>query len=104
MSVIDIFHAPRGFVFEDFETRGVLTDHGEVTLRYPVLTPETVQDLCETTRCNRSQTLAAYSVEHIVDIIGEAVELWTNPDYEGRQIAESLIPSITGYDATMTRI
>lgn len=104
MSVIDIFHAPRGFVFEDFETRGVLTDRGEVTLRYPVLTPETVQDLCETTRCNRSQTLAAYSVEHIVDIIGEAVELWTNPDYEGRQIAESLIPSITGYDATMTRI
>ena len=104
MSVIDIFHAPRGFIFEDFETRGVLTDRGEVTLRYPVLTPETVQDLCKTTRCNRSQTLAAYSVEHIVDIIGEAVELWTNPDYEGRQIAESLIPSITGYDATMTRI
>ena len=31
MSVIDIFHAPRCFVFEDFETRGVLTVRGEVT-------------------------------------------------------------------------
>ena len=55
MSVIDIFHAPRGFVFEDFETRGVLTDRGEVTLRYPVLTPETVQDFV---RDNALQSIA----------------------------------------------
>ena len=82
MSVIDIFHAPRGFVFEDFETRGVLTDRGEVTLRYPVLTPETVQDCARQRVAIDRRTLAAYSVEHIVDIIGEAVELWTNPDYE----------------------
>lgn len=104
MSVIDVFHAPRGFVFQDFETRGIITDHGEVTLRYPVLTAEIIRDLCGTVRRNRLQALSAYSVERIVDVIGKAVALWTDPDYEGRLLAESLIPSITGYDPTMTRI
>ena len=104
MNVIDIFHAPRGFVFQDFETRGIITDHGEVTLRYPVLTAEIIRDLCGTVRRNRLQALSAYSVERIVDVIGKAVELWTDPDYEERLLAESLIPAITGYDATMTRI
>lgn len=104
MSIIDIFHTPRGFVFQDFETRDIITNHGEVTLRYPVLTAEIIRDLCGTVRRNRLQTLSAYSVERIVDVIGKAVELWTDPDYEERLLAESLIPAITGYDATMTRI
>ena len=104
MSIIDIFHTPRGFVFQDFETRDIITNHGEVTLRYPVLTAEIIRDLCGTVRRNRLQTLSVYSVERIVDVIGKAVELWTDPDYEERLLAESLIPAITGYDATMTRI
>ncbi len=37
-------------------------------------------------------------------MIARAVELWTDPEYPERRLAERLIPAVTGYDASMVRI
>ena len=51
-----------------------------------------------------SEKLARYSTDGIVDVIARAVELWTDPEYPERRLAERLIPAVTGYDASMVRI
>ena len=105
MSVVDVFHAPRDFTFSDFDTRDVpLPDGDTVTLRFPQLGASTVHALADSVRRHREETLARYSTDGIVDVIARAVELWTDPSYPERRLAERLIPAVTGYDASMVRI
>lgn len=105
MSVVDIFHAPRDFTFSDFNTRDVKTsDEGTTTLRFPRLDGDVVRALAVSTRQHRAKALAGYSTDRIVDAIARAAELWTDPQYPERRLAERLIPAITGYDASMVRI
>ena len=105
MSVIDVFHAPRDFTFSDFGTRDVsLSDGDTVMLRFPRLDASTVRALADSVRRHREETLARYSTDRIVNAIAQAVELWTDPSYSERRLAEHLIPAITGYDASMVRI
>lgn len=106
MSDVDIFHAPRDFEFHDFDTRNVTaSDGGTATLPFPpVSTPDAVHALAASVRRHRAEKLARYSTDGIVDVIARAVELWTDPEYPERRLAERLIPAVTGYDASMVRI
>ena len=52
----------------------------------------------------RNRTLAAMSVNDILDIVADAAQLWADPDFELRRQAELLIPAITGYEPDMVRI
>lgn len=60
--------------------------------------------LAASVRRHRAEKLARYSTDGIVDVIARAVELWTDPEYPERRLAERLIPAVTGYDASMVRI
>ncbi len=74
ISVIDIFHAPRQAFISRISKHAAFSPtavRSRCVIRYSRLR---LSKICATTRCNRSQTLAASSVEHIVDIIGEAVK------------------------------
>ncbi|WP_170112476.1 acyl-CoA reductase [Bifidobacterium catulorum] len=104
IGVVDIFHAPAGFVFEAFDTREVMTSDGVMTLQYPRLDADVIHALCDCVRKNRNDHLAGQPVGSIIDVLSRAVELWMDPDYPPRRIAERLVPAITGYDADMTRI
>ena len=105
MSVVDVFYAPRGFAFDDFDTHDVSLPGGDtVTLRFPRLDAGMVHTLADSVRQHRDATLARYSTDRIVDVIARAAELWTNPQYPERRLAERLIPAITGYDASMVRL
>ena len=105
MSDVDIFHAPRDFEFHDFDTRNVTaSDGGTATLRFPRLDADAVHALAASVRLHRAEKLARYSTDGIVDVIARAVELWTDPEYPERRLAERLIPAVTGYDASMVRI
>ena len=105
MSDVDIFHAPRDFEFHDFDTRNVTaSDGGTATLRFPRLDADAVHALAASVRRHRAEKLARYSTDGIVDVIARAVELWTDPEYPERRLAERLMPAVTGYDASMVRI
>ncbi|MBW3087216.1 acyl-CoA reductase [Bifidobacterium sp. 82T24] len=103
-NIVDVFHAPAGFTFSAFDTREIATPDGVVTLRYPRLDADVIHELCDCIRKNRNDYLAAMPVNDIIDVVAQAVELWTDPDYPPRRMAERLVPAITGYDADMTRI
>ena len=75
-----------------------------MTLRFPRLDAGMVHTLADSVRQHRDATLARYSTDRIVDVIARAAELWTNPQYPERRLAERLIPAITGYDASMVRL
>ena len=105
MSVVDVFYAPRGFAFDDFDTHDVSLPGGDtVTLRFPRLDAGMVHTLADSVRQHRDAALARYSTDRIVDVIARAAELWTDPQYPERRLAERLIPAITGYDASMVRL
>lgn len=77
---------------------------GTATLRFPRLDADAVHALAASVRRHRAEKLARYSTDGIVDVIARAVELWTDPEYPERRLAERLIPAVTGYDASMVRI
>lgn len=72
--------------------------------RFPRLDADAVHALAASVRRHRAEKLARYSTDGIVDVIARAVELWTDPEYPERRLAERLIPAVTGYDASMVRI
>ena len=102
---IDIFHLPRGMALQSMAERAVCgTDGRPWTLRYPAASPNWLNTLAGELNAHRTRHLATMPVMRILDVIGQAVDLWMNPDFPLRRQAETLIPAITGYDATMVRI
>lgn len=73
-------------------------------LRYPRLDGSKVTSLAKQLVDVRNRTLAAMSVNDILDIVADAAQLWADPDFELRRQAELLIPAITGYEPDMVRI
>ena len=81
-----------------------LTRDGVKRLRYPRLDGSKVTSLAKQLVDVRNRTLAAMSVNDILDIVADAAQLWADPDFELRRQAELLIPAITGYEPDMVRI
>lgn len=48
--------------------------------------------------------LQARKTNEIIDILDEAIQLWLDPDYHYRKLAEELLPIVTGYDSEMIRV
>lgn len=57
--------------------------------------PMPAHALAASVRRHRAEKLARYSTDGIVDVIARAVELWTDPEYPERRLAERLIPAVT---------
>ena len=88
----------------DYEIYEVATSDGVKRLRYPRLDGSKVTSLAKQLVDVRNRTLAAMSVNDILDIVADAAQLWADPDFELRRQAELLIPAITGYEPDMVRI
>ena len=101
---IDVFHLPSGVDVSDYEIYEVATSDGVKRLRYPRLDGSKVTSLAKQLVDVRNRTLAAMSVNDILDIVADAAQLWADPDFELRRQAELLIPAITGYEPDMVRI
>lgn len=101
---IDVFHLPSGVDVSDYEIYEVATSDGVKRLRYPRLDGPKVTSLAKQLADVRNRTLAAMSVNDILDIVADAAQLWADPDFELRRQAELLIPAITGYEPDMVRI
>ena len=76
----------------------------DLKIRVPVLTGSDVKALTEYIRYHTKQSLAAYPVKRIVEIIDKAINRLLDRKDPYRQQMEQLLPLITGYDQEMLRL
>ena len=68
------------------------------------LSPQMIQEACQTLKRNRVQYLATRSTPQMVKLISELAENWLQPDYPFRQFALEHGPAATGFaHATLVR-
>lgn len=95
------------FLPSEVSETSILTfeNHGKrVEVEVPTLTKKQLADLAEEIKGNRQNYLKNLRTNEIIDIIDQAVQKWLNPSYPLRQLAEELLPVITGYDEEMVRL
>lgn len=81
------------------------SNHGrKVQLKVPILSGEQLSRITREIKKNRSEYLQHLRVNEIVDILDQAINMWLDPQYELRKIAEEMLPIITGYDQEMVRL
>ncbi|MDR7001814.1 acyl-CoA reductase [Neobacillus niacini] len=98
------YKVPKSIGLTEFREERYETEKGAFLLKYPILSPSNIAEISRAIQENRNQYLAKLSINEIVAKIDMAVQLWLNPDYRLRQMAEILIPRITGYDSEMVRL
>ncbi|MDP9428021.1 MAG: acyl-CoA reductase [Actinomycetota bacterium] len=76
---------------------------GTVPLRFPVVTPELVERLCDRLLQAQAEELAERPVMEVLEVLGRAVARWFDPCCPQRRLAEELLPQITGYAPDMVR-
>ncbi|GKU83105.1 acyl-CoA reductase [Niallia sp. NCCP-28] len=101
---IPIYHVPASIEWKNFEKKRIETADTTFILTYPVLTSEQIKHIGEVVRSNRNDYLALLPVQQIIEKIDQAIQKWLNPAYPLRQLAEKLLPEITGYDKEMVRL
>ncbi|WEG14642.1 acyl-CoA reductase [Pullulanibacillus sp. KACC 23026] len=101
---IELFKLPASINIEEFEERIIETKKGFYRLLTPVLTENLIKEITDTIKSSRDYYLMKLSINEIVDKIDQAVQKWLNPHYPLRQLAELLLPPLTGYDAEMIRL
>ena len=89
---------PEAFVERSYGSPGAC-----VVLRLPKVSPGLLRQAAHEIVAAREAHLARMPVDHIVDAIDAAVELWLDPGYRLRQVAEESLPKVTGYSQAMIR-
>ncbi|WP_209124551.1 acyl-CoA reductase [Alkalihalobacillus sp. BA299] len=80
-------------------------NHGEsVEILVPELVPETINNIMDVLTVQQKNYIQQLKTNEVIDIINEAIHRWLDPSYELRQMAESMLPIITGYDHDMVRL
>ena len=101
--VVDAFFLPQLDAAElaalEWTTRPV----GAVALRFPVVTPQLVEQLCDRLLQAQLEELAERPVMDVLEVLGRAVARWYDPCCPQRRLAEELLPQITGYAPEMVR-
>ncbi len=77
------------------------SDGSRVRMRSPALTPHLLDRIISDLLDAREHYLVHQPVHKIVEIIGKAIALWSDPLYPPRKLAEELLPTITGFSAPM---
>ena len=70
-------------------------------LRTPVLTSEIVKEILLDLKKQREQYLLTSEIPTILETIGTVTERWLDPMYKGRQLAQKVLPLITGFSPEM---
>ncbi len=76
-----------------------ITDH--ITLRRPILTPDTLTPILATLEQHRTDYLCSHSLPDIFDTVMDLITQWTDPDSPWRRLAHDILPPITGYSHQM---
>ncbi|WP_227935502.1 acyl-CoA reductase [Alkalihalobacillus deserti] len=102
------FHVPEkcAELFSDvrFHTL-VFENHGQrAELKVPELSPLIIENVIDTLKVQQQDYLRRLRTNDMIDLLNEAVEKWLDPRYELRQLAEEMLPIITGYDHEMVRL
>lgn len=74
-----------------------------LTLLVPKLTSEELKQVISHLRQQHIK-LQARKTNEIIDILDQAIQLWLDPNYHYRKLAEELLPIVTGYDSEMIRV
>lgn len=101
---LDAFHLPG---IDEAGIRGWETREyggGAVTLRLPVLEPETIRLLAGRVRAAALNHLAETPVAEIVHAVDRAAALLQRRDHPVRAAAEEALPAVTGYSPEMIRL
>lgn len=101
---VDAFYLPKSIKLNNFEEKSISVNGVTYLLRFPVIEKQELQEIGTAVKENRRVYLATLSTSEIVTKIDKAIQLWLKPDYRLRQLAESLVPAITGYDSEMVRL
>lgn len=99
-ALISAYFVPEGLRFDAYQER----KYGGYRLQFPELNGEKVAEICAKVLTHRNDYLANLTTEQIIERIDQAVQLWLNPDYALRKIAEQVLPPLTGYDAETIRL
>ncbi len=101
---VDLFTVPNNIQFTDFGYQTIETDNKCFSLRFPKVQPNDILQMITTISENRKKFLSQLKVSEIIELIDRAIQCWTDPNYPQRQLAEKLLPEITGYNAETIRL
>jgi hypothetical protein len=102
--VIRLYRVPASVKLAKFETKELETKAGPFVLEYPVLSGDNIKEISAAVLRSRESYLSRLSIQEIVDKVDQAIQKWLDPTYPLRQLAEVLLPALTGYDAEMIRL
>lgn len=74
-----------------------------LSLLVPKLTSEELKQVILHLK-HQQRKLQARKTNDIIDILDQAIQLWLDPNYHYRKLAEELLPIVTGYDSEMIRV
>ncbi len=95
------------FIPEETNQTKILTftEHGKkLEVEVPLINKEQMGNIIRSVKDNRSNYLQHLSTNEVIHIIDQAIQKWLEPNYHLRQLAEELLPIITGYDEEMIRL
>lgn len=98
--LIPAYFVPEGLTFDAYQERR----YGGYTLQFPELNGGIVAEVCAEVIKHRNAYLVNLTTDQIIERIDQAVQLWLNPDYPLRKIAEHVLPPLTGYDGETIRL
>ncbi|HSU78960.1 MAG TPA: acyl-CoA reductase [Candidatus Angelobacter sp.] len=103
-TVIHLYRVPTSIQLAQFERKELKTSAGPFVLEYPVLSRAQIEEISSELLRSRESYLSQLSIHDIVEKVDQAIQKWLDPKYPQRQLAEALLPAITGYDAEMIRL
>jgi hypothetical protein len=101
--VVDAFFLPQLDAAELAALEWTTRQVGTVPLRFPMVTPPLVDQLCHRLLQAQAEELAERPVMEVLEVLGRAVTRWFDPRCPQRVLAEELLPQITGYALDMVR-
>lgn len=102
--LIEAYYVPESIKLTDFRQESIQVKGRKYIVKYPELTAEHIEEIGASLQANRKDYLAQLTTNEVVDKIDQAIQLWLNPNYRLRRIADALIPAVTGYDQDMVRL
>ncbi|WP_082053066.1 acyl-CoA reductase [Gordoniibacillus kamchatkensis] len=80
------------------------TPDGPAELLVPALNEDKLRSIADELKRRREEYLASLTTADVVERIAAAAERWLDPAYPHRQLAERLLPGLTGYAADSIRL
>ncbi|WP_305023660.1 acyl-CoA reductase [Paenibacillus lacisoli] len=102
--VVDLCWLPDGINIGQWREQVLAAEGEHYLLRSPVLDADQVRGIQLAITAARNEHIHEMTVERLVDWIDQAVCRWLDPAYPLRQLAERLLPVVTGYHAEMIRL